>query len=247
LLNVNLIEDDAAEAVEPAVELSPSRRTLGSLIEQRNAANAEADKARASIRRLQAMQGREAPLVAQLAQLDAQDAEHMRRWSADAGDAAPPQPDFTKRAAIVRAIEEAVATAESAARAVPGFEADVTRATVAANAIGHRIAAEISAIISEEVAPGYAQIIALKADLSERLARCESGREQALRLMESIPMTTRMEIMASRQQQSGDLDKLRLAAHSPPAPSTADSLATWAAFARNLSASGDAPAPVVEG
>jgi len=52
LLNVNFIED-ADDAVEPAAELSPARRTLGSLIRRRDEASSEIANLNAKLARLE--------------------------------------------------------------------------------------------------------------------------------------------------------------------------------------------------
>jgi hypothetical protein len=208
--------ETVAEA--PPAPVSEARRRLEALIRARGDCNSARDAANASIRRLQAMQGRDAPHRAALAVLDSESGAAMRAWSATASDDPAPQPDLQKRAAIIRSIEEAVATWESAEREIPGFSADVTRATIAANEITHAINAAIAEIIREEIAPRLEEIVEIRSGLAVKLARAQLGIDLALASAEKIPLERRTTIAAAFYQ-NGDFEKLRVRAASPPAPS----------------------------
>ena len=150
--------------------------------------------------------------------------------------------DAERRRALEEALADARNKASGAARAIPSLEAVCHTHQSRANAIGHQVAAAVSAIIAEEAEPGYREVIQMKAQVAERLAKCESGREQALRLLESIPYETRQ---ASRDPLGGSFEKVRQMAHAAPAPSVENTAVVWAAFARALAA--DATASVWEG
>lgn len=73
--------------------------------------------------------------------------------------------------------------------------------------LSHSIAAVIAEIVRAEIEPGLLEIIAIGADLAEREARANAGREVMLRTAESIPMDRRAEVAANFYQTGADEER----------------------------------------
>jgi hypothetical protein len=238
-VEILLINDDA-----PAVPVSEARSRLAALIGQRDEAKAEMAAAQGSIAKLVATQSLAAPFEAQLAQLGEAESQALRSWSADEGDEAPPAPNVEGREALNRRIAEARSTADAARRAVPSLEAEYLRASNRAASISHAVSAAIGEILLAEIEPGFAEIVAIKADLSARIARAEVGRDIALKAVEAIPTDRRLAIASAFYPALGAVEKVRVLAMSNPPP-VYENGAAWSHLASSLSV--DARATVGEG
>jgi hypothetical protein len=152
-------------------------------------------------------------------------------WSTKGG--AFPTLDAECRGELNEALAEARNKAAGAQRAIPTLEAEYARAANSANSITLKINANMAEIILEESLPAVLEIVAMKADIAERMAVASEARELSLRTVESIPHAIRLEVAAGYYRAAGPWERARVAAASPPAPSR-EGVTVWRDLAARL-------------
>lgn len=166
--------------------MTPARKRVAELIDERDAVSADMARLTESISRLDEAQKVEAPIAAELGALDASETAAMTAWSRAPGDKEVPAPDVEKRSHLERKLAAARASAASARSAQSGMNAEVATLATKQGAIGKAINALAAEIVAEEsLDPLLGEMREADAAFRAVRTRIELGRQFVLRQAET--------------------------------------------------------------
>jgi hypothetical protein len=174
-----------------AVPLTANRRTLAELLDARDNATAEAQVLAERINRLDRAKAAVGPLDQQLAMLSAAESNSMLSWSEADNGSEPPAADAAKRSELEAKLAGARAAVSAADSATRSVQAQSTRVHVGLAELQPRIALATTFVILDEVRAVLPDLIDAVDEVKRLQAKISAGREQALVMVEALPLETR--------------------------------------------------------